>query len=252
MHSNTSLLEWSRLTQLHELIPAPSSVKCTTVAAGYLLRIQNTEGISTQQQIGFSLTFYHSVTGQFFGRTYFLSEDQSVCYLSQIQDETVIGICEILLIDRHTGAAESYGWSKLIPFICSEPRSAPIYKGTPRGLSPTVSEHSIPGVSLYYEVRDYSELTKIQRILPLNAAVGGKDQLPGIKGDFVPMDERESIDFSPDSTVYISQIEIFPADSLENRLLEFASEWQIENYGTHTQERPRIIDRLLSVGLHNT
>jgi hypothetical protein len=247
------ILEWARDVNLHESIPAPDTVKQTSISLPYILCIQSIEGSAVDiNTLIFSITLFHSRSSSFFGRTYSFSPDRIAFYHSKVIDEEAMGVCEIIQISRENSSMSKklLGWCKLFCFTERNEELSPIFSGSSRALLHKETQSQIPGITLKYDVKLYEDLKIIFNIIPPDTFFGPHEDIPGVYN-------RKVVPYKPitlerSSNLTISNICVVQGADVEQKVMMFADKYQREKLRNNESRRSKVQERRVMVGTHNT
>ena len=243
--------EWSRNFVLHEPIPAPEEAKKEPVSSPFFLRITSFEGGNYQfGELRFSLSLYFKKGNSFLGRTFRFGSDLVTYYHSPLKNEEVEGVCEVLW-ESESGIFTPVGWCKLFCFSEGDQYSY-VYSGSPRELVHLSKQEVKQGLYLYYTVSICDQLKNVFDILPANCFCGPHEVLPGLEGRHLPRSAEQPIYLSESSTLNVNDISIENADVIDRKVVDFGNKWREDNYGVSDNRKPKINERRILLGQHNT
>lgn len=246
------ILEWTRDLNIHDSIPVPDLVKQRPVSSPYLLSIQSLEGGQIDlDSLVFTMTFFHSRSTSFFGRTFTFGRELCTFYHSKIVDEEAMGICEIIQINRANASERKLlGWCRLFCFGEKPGENSPIFAGSSRVLLHKEVHAQIPGVSLKYSVRLFEGLQAAFSLLPENVCCGPHEAVPGVRNRKIALNEQVAMERS--ASLSINNIVVNPGIEIEQKVLGFVEKYQKEKLGNTDNRRAKIEERRVLVGTHNT
>lgn len=226
MSENNPILEWSRNSNYHDSVPPPEKTRKSSTSVPFLLTLHEVEGANIPtDSLQFSITFYKKAESVFFGRTFVFSPERIVYYHTQITDEDVEAVCEILEVTR-TGntitGRKPIGWTKIICFRDNPGQKTPIYAGTLRNLTVSQNPMPKPGLFLNYDVQTYEDLRLVYGLLPADTFCGPHETLPGVAGRYLPANPADHITLAQTANLFVKDIEIFGAQEIEDRIKAFA------------------------------
>lgn len=128
--------------------------------------------------------------------------------------------------------------------------NSPIFSGSSRILLHKETQAQIQGVNLKYSVEVYQDLRNLFSIIPPDTFCGPNETIPGIKNRRIS--PSQPIILEKGSNLMINHIAIVQGYEIEQKVLVFAERYQKETLLSNDTRKPRVQERKVLVGTHNT